>query len=76
MFLRSVVDEHAENQSSTLGQDIETIKDPDLIPDKDLTELEQIEKIPPSKEHQQVHTLQNCWYTFSFETRIHESIWT
>lgn len=54
LFLSSVVDELAENQSSTLGQGIETIKDPDLIPDKDLTELEQIEKIPPPQEHQQV----------------------
>ncbi|XP_057209308.1 SUN domain-containing ossification factor [Triplophysa rosa] len=50
----NVVEEHAENQSSTLEQDMETIKDPVFIPDKDLAELEQIEEIPPPPEHQQV----------------------
>ncbi|XP_056620066.1 SUN domain-containing ossification factor isoform X3 [Triplophysa dalaica] len=53
-ILKSVVEEHAENQSSTLEQDMETIKDPVLIPDKDFVELEQIEEIPTPPENQKV----------------------
>lgn len=65
------MEEHAENQSSTLEQDMETIKDPVLIPDKDLAELEQIEEIPTPPEHQKVHTLQTLQtlVSFSYEVR-------
>ncbi|XDV41855.1 hypothetical protein PO909_010647, partial [Leuciscus waleckii] len=52
-----VVEEHAENQSTTLGQSIETSADPtaSLVPSElDLTELGQTDSILPPTESQQV----------------------
>lgn len=58
LALSSVVEEHAENQSTTLGQSIETSADPtaSLVPSElDLTELGQTDSILPPTESQQVH---------------------
>ncbi|XP_067273273.1 SUN domain-containing ossification factor isoform X2 [Pseudorasbora parva] len=55
--LNSVVEEHAENQSATLGQSTETSADltaPLVLSELDLTELGQTDNIPPSTEKQQV----------------------
>jgi len=59
LALNSVVEEHAENQSTTLGQSTETSADPtaSLVPSElDLTETGQTDSILPPTESPQVHT--------------------